>query len=175
MTTIMAKGSPLELNGKLPAVGSKAPDFVVTKTDLSEIRLKNYLGKKVILNIFPSLDTPTCATAMVKFNEIASQYPDVLILCISIDLPFAQERFCTAKHLNNISTVSVFRHPGFGKDYGLMITNGPLAGLLARAVVMIDEQGKVIYTELVEELSNEPNYTAVVSALKKEPISEKHT
>lgn len=166
MTTITLKGAPLETIGTLPKVGAQAPDFIVTKTDLSEIRLKNYLGKKIILNIFPSIDTPTCATTMVKFNEIATQFPDALILCVSIDLPFAQERFCTAKHLSNIMTVSVFRHPAFGKDYGVMITSGPLAGLLSRAVVIIDEHGKVIYNEQVKELDNEPNYDAMVAALR---------
>lgn len=168
MATITLQGSPIQTIGILPAVGSQAPDFTVTKTDLSEIRLKNYLGKKIILNIFPSLDTPTCATAMLKFNEIASKNNNVLILCISVDLPFAQKRFCSAEHLENVQPVSVFRHPTFGKDYGVTITSGPLAGLLSRAVVVMDENGKIIYTQQVSELTNEPDYSAITTSLQKD-------
>lgn len=168
MAEIMMRGTTIHTIGNLPAIGSQAVDFIVTKTDLSEIRLKNYLGKKIVLNIFPSLDTQTCATAMLKFNEIAKAMDNILILCISADLPFAQNRFCTAEHLQNVQPVSVFRHPAFGKDYGVTIIDGPLAGLLSRAVIVLDEQGKVIYTQQVKELSEEPDYNAITKALKKE-------
>jgi thiol peroxidase len=166
MTVITLNGSPLHTVGNLPAVGSKAPDFTVTKTDLGDIHLSHYHGKKIILNIFPSLDTSTCGAAMRKFNEIASELNDVLILCISEDLPFAQQRFCTAEHLQNVHPVSVFRHPEFGEKYGVLITDGPLTSLLSRAVVVIDEHGVVTYTEQVKELSNEPDYDAMLKAVK---------
>jgi thiol peroxidase len=165
MTIITLNGSPVHTSGTLPPIGTQAPDFIVTKTDLSDIRLKNYQGKKIILNIFPSLDTPTCATAMHQFNEIAKQYHQVLVLCVSADLPFSQKRFCTSENLDNLQPVSVFRHPEFGFDYGVMINDGSLEGILSRAVVVIDEQGKIIYTEQVKELSNEPNYTALKNIL----------
>jgi thiol peroxidase len=165
MTTITLNGSPLHTIGTLPPVGSNAPDFTVTKTDLGDIRLSNYHGNKIILNIFPSLDTSTCAAAMRKFNEIAEKLSHVLILCISEDLPFAQKRFCTAEHLQNVQPVSVFRNPEFGEKYGVMIEDGPVAGLLSRAVVVIDENGKIVYTEQVKELSNEPDYEAMVQAI----------
>lgn len=166
MSVVTLKGSPTETIGSLPKVGMQAPDSIFTKTDLSEIRLKNYLGKTIILNIFPSLDTSTCASAMRAFNEIAGQFPNILILCISADLPFAQQRFCSAEHLNNVHPVSVFRHPTFGKDYGVTIVEGPLAGLLSRAVVLIDEHGKIIYTQQVSEITEEPDYSAITLALK---------
>lgn len=166
MAIITLNGTPMHTIGSLPPVGSKAPDFTVTKTDLGEIKLKNYLGKKIILNIFPSLDTPTCASAMRHFNEVAQKLTDVLILCVSVDLPFAQKRFCVSEHLDNVQCVSVFRHPTFGKDYGVTIIDQPLLGLLSRAVVILDETGKIIFTEQVKELSNEPNYDAVLAALK---------
>lgn len=165
MSTITLKGNPMQTCGDLPAVGTRAPEFTVTKTDLGEISLKNYAPRKIILNIFPSLDTPTCAMAMLKFNEIAAKRNDILILCISADLPFAQKRFCAAEHLNNVQPVSVFRHPQFGKDYGLTIIDGPLTGLLARAVVVIDENEMITYTELVKEIANEPDYDAVLAYL----------
>lgn len=166
MTLITLNGSPLHTIGTLPAVGTLAPDFTVTKTDLGEIKLKNYLGKKIILNLFPSLDTPTCANAMRQFNALADKFPDALILCVSVDLPFAQKRFCVAEHLNNVQCVSVFRHPSFGKDYGATIIDEPLNGLLSRAVIVLDERGKVIYTQQIKELSNEPDYSALMTALQ---------
>lgn len=165
MATITFQGTPVHTSGVLPNVGKKAPDFTVTKLDLSEISLKNYLGKKIVLNIFPSLDTTTCATAMKKFNEIAAELDDVLILCISEDLPFAQQRFCSAHHLNNVQPVSVFRHPEFGENYGVMIIDGPLTGVLARAVVVIDKKGTVTYTQQVQELADEPDYDAMLKAV----------
>jgi thiol peroxidase len=149
-----------------------APDFTVTKTDLGEVHLKGYVGHKIILNIFPSLDTDTCANSVRHFNDMASLLPDVLILCISNDLPFAQKRFCLSEHLANVLPVSTFRHRAFGTDYGVLIIDEPLAGLLSRAVVVIDEKGKVIYTEQVKELSNEPNYDAVLDLLKNKETLE---
>lgn len=168
MAVIMFQGTLLHTSGELPAIGSQAPNFTVTKTDLSEIKLRNYVGRKIILNIFPSLDTSTCATAMFCFNEIAKQFKNILILCISADLPFAQKRFCAAEHLENVQPVSVFRHPSFGEDYGVTITEGPLAGLLSRAVVILDEQGHVIYTQQVKEITTEPDYQTIISILEKE-------
>ena len=167
MAAITLDGTTVHTIGELPAIGSTARDFSAVKKDLSDIQLKQYLGKKIILNIFPSVDTSTCATAMRKFNEIASKLPNVLILCISADLPFAQKRFCAAEHLENVQPVSIFRHPAFGKDYGVIIVDGPVTGLLARAVVMIDEDGKIMYTQLVNDLSAEPNYSPVLDLLKK--------
>lgn len=165
MTEITFQDSSIQTAGSLPEVGTRAPEFTVTKTDLSEIKLKNYLGKPIVLNIFPSLDTSTCATAMKKFNEIAKQFPNILILCISADLPFAQKRFCAAEHLNNVQPVSVFRHTQFGEDYGVTITNGPLAGLLSRAVIVLNESGTIVYIEQVPEITDEPNYSAITKVL----------
>jgi thiol peroxidase len=166
MTAITLNGAPLHTVGSLPPINSKAPDFTVTKTDLGEIHLKNFIGKKIVLNIFPSLDTPTCARAMLHFNEIATNNPDILILCISADLPFAQKRFCSAEHLSNVIPVSVFRHTDFGKTYGLTIMDGALAGLLARAVVIINEQGKITYTQQVKDIVDEPDYAAAMNAIR---------
>jgi thiol peroxidase len=166
MTTITLKGAELHTSGTLPEVGTKAVDFTVTKIDLGEIHLKNFIGQKIVLNIFPSLDTSTCARAMHRFNDMASMHPEALFLCISADLPFAQKRFCSAEHLSNVLPASVFRHPGFGKEYGVVMTDGPLQGLLSRAVVVINEQGNVAYTEQVDEITEEPNYPAIDTALK---------
>lgn len=165
MPTVLFNGTPVPLYADLPKLGSSAPDFIVTTPDLSEIRLKNYLGQKIILNIFPSIDTDTCANVLKQFNKIALQYPELLIICISADLPFAQQRVCK-DHPKNIFPSSVFRHPEFGKNYGCLIMDGALQGLLARAIVVIDEKGKVRYTELIKEITQEPNYTAVLAALK---------
>jgi thiol peroxidase len=165
MATVTLKGTECHTIGNLPPVNSQAPDFTVTKNDLGEIHLKNFIGKKIVLNIFPSLDTATCAAAMKRFNEIAATDPNNLVLCVSADLPFAQQRFCTLEHLANVMPGSIFRHPNFGKDYGVLITDGPLTGLLARAVVVIDEKGTITYTQLVKEISHEPNYEALLKAL----------
>lgn len=165
MATITLKGNTINTLGNLPAVGTQAPDFVLTKTDLGEVHLKNYLGKPIVLNIFPSLDTPTCAAAMKQFNDLAAKHNNTLFLCVSADLPFAQQRFCSVEHLHNVIPVSTFRHTNFGKDYGVLITDGPISGLLSRAVVAIDAKGKVIYTEQVKEIADEPDYTAVEKAL----------
>ena len=166
MSSITLNGAPLRIIGQLPGIGTQAPDFTVTKMDLGEVHLKNLLGKTIVLNIFPSLDTPTCARAMIHFNEIARQHTDFLILCVSADLPFAQKRFCAAEHADNITCGSVFRHREFGKAYGVEIKDGPLAGLLSRAVVVIDKNGNVAYTQQVKELVDEPNYDAMMMALR---------
>ena len=165
MATITLKGNPVETNGNLPAKGSQAPAFTLVKTDLSEATLAQSAGKKLVLNIFPSIDTPTCATSVRKFNQQAGDMPNTQVLCVSADLPFALSRFCGAEGIQNVATASTFRSPEFGQAYGLTITTGPLKGLLARAVVVIDEKGKVLHTELVSEIANEPNYDAVLKAL----------
>jgi thioredoxin-dependent peroxiredoxin len=167
MTQITLKGKPIHTTGTLPAVGTQAHDFTLTKTDLSEINFKKDLaGKTVVLNIFPSVDTPTCATAVRKFNQTAeSLKEDIMVLCISADLPFALSRFCGAEDLHRVIPASVFRHKEFGEQYGVRITDGPIAGLLSRAIVIIDPNGKVIYTEQVGEIAHEPNYEAALKAL----------
>lgn len=165
MSNITLHGDIMHTVGELPALGTQAPDFTFTNIDLAEIKFKNYFGQPIVLNIFPSLDTSTCATAMVRFNEIARGQKGVLFLCISMDLPFAQKRFCSAQHLANVQPVSVFRHPQFGQTYGVAIADGPLKGLLSRAVVVLDEEGKITYTEQVPELSSEPNYAALIAKL----------
>ncbi len=166
MATITLQGKPIHTIGDLPKIGSQAPDFTLTKVDLSEVSLKDYAGKKIILSIFPSVDTGPCATAMRHFNETASKLKNAIILCVSADLPFAQKRFCGAEGLNNVIPVSAFRHTEFGKKYGVVITDGPLTGLLSRSVVVLDEKGKVVYTQQVAELSGEPDYQAALKAIQ---------
>lgn len=166
MTTITFQGSPVHTVGELPAIGSQAPAFILTRNDLSDITSADCLGKKVVLNIFPSLDTPICASAVKRFNEIAGDHKDVTVLCVSADLPFAQNRFCSTDNLKNVVPVSVFRHTDFGKKYGVQIIDGPLAGLLSRAVIVLDKDGKVVYTEQVQELADEPDYQAALNAIK---------
>ncbi len=165
MTTITFKGNPVHTIGKLPEIGVVAPEFTLTKADLSDIKLKDFHGKKIILNIFPSLDTPVCAQSVRTFNKEAVQLPNTMVICVSMDLPFAYTRFCNAEGINNIITASDFRHKKFGDSYGVCIKDGPLAGLLSRAVVIIDPQGKVSYTEQVPEITQEPNYQAALKAL----------
>lgn len=165
MATITLKGNPIETSGTLPVQGSPAPAFTLVKNDLSEASLSQFAGKKLVLNIFPSIDTPTCATSVRKFNQQAGDMPNTQVLCISADLPFALARFCGAEGIQNVATASVFRNPDFGKDYGLTITTGPLKGLLARSVVVIDENGKVAHTQLVTEIADEPDYAAALVAL----------
>jgi thiol peroxidase len=167
MTTITRAGSPINTSGSLPKIGTQAPDFTLTKTDLSEVSLQDFLGKRVVLNIFPSLDTPTCSNSVRQFNSEMNNLENTVVLCISADLPFAQQRFCGAENLTNVTPVSVFRHPEFGTNYGVTIIDSPLKGILSRAVVIIDAQGKVIYTEQVAELRDEPHYEAAVEALGK--------
>lgn len=165
MATITLKGNPIETVGNLPKVGSKAPAFKFVAHDLSVISSESLLGKKVVLNIFPSVDTGTCATSVRKFNEKAAGLDNTLVICVSADLPFAAGRFCGAEGIKNVKTGSVFREPAFGKNYGVTVTTGPLAGLLSRSVVVIDASGNVAYTEQVQETIEEPNYEAALSAL----------
>jgi len=165
MAKITLKGTPIETVGKLPKVGEKAPGFTLTKRDLSETSLDDFAGNRIVLNIFPSIDTQVCATSVRKFNVEASKLENSVVLCVSADLPFAHERFCGAEGINDVLSLSCFRSDAFGKDYGVKITSGPLTGLLSRAVVIIDESGKVIYTEQVPEITQEPNYEAALAAL----------
>ncbi|MFA6403369.1 MAG: thiol peroxidase [Salinivirgaceae bacterium] len=166
MATISLKGNTIQTLGILPKVGTQAKDFTLVKSDLSNASLNDYKGKKVVLNIFPSLDTGTCAASVRRFNKEAGTLENTKVLCISRDLPFAQARFCGAEGLSNVETLSDFGTGKFGKDYELEITTGPLAHLHSRAVVVIHENGKVIYTEQVPEIVNEPNYDAALRALK---------
>ncbi|HEX4937349.1 MAG TPA: thiol peroxidase [Candidatus Kapabacteria bacterium] len=165
MAKITLKGNPVDTAGNLPAAGAPAPAFTLVKTDLSDVSLKDFAGKKLVLNIFPSIDTPTCATSVRKFNQQASDMPNTQVLCVSADLPFALARFCGAEGIKNVISASVFRNPEFGTAYGAVITSGPLKGLLSRAVVVIDEQGKVLHAEQVGEIANEPNYEAALKVL----------
>jgi thiol peroxidase len=165
MAIITLKGNPIHTCGELPKVGSKASDFVLTKTDLADVSLKDFAGKRIVLNIFPSIDTSVCATSVRKFNAEASNLKNTVVLCVSLDLPFAHARFCGAEGLNNVISVSELRNRAFGEAYGVRIIDGPLAGLLSRAVVIIDEKGKVKYTEQVPEIAQEPNYEAALKAL----------
>lgn len=164
MATVTLKSNPIETIGTLPAEGSSAPDFTLVKTDLSEVSLKDFAGKKLLLNIFPSIDTGTCAMSVRTFNERAAALENTEVLCVSADLPFALARFCGAEGIEKVSTGSAFRS-SFGEDYGVKFTTGPLTGLLARSVVVIDEQGLVRYTQQVEETTDEPDYDAAIAAL----------
>ena len=165
MAEITLGGNPIHTLGELPAVGTKAPDFSLTANDLSVKRLTDFSGKKVILNIFPSLDTSTCATSVRTFNEKASSLNNTVVICVSRDLPFAQSRFCGTEGLKNVITLSDFANGSFGKDYALEITDGPMAYLHSRAIVVIDENGTISYTEQVGEIADEPNYEAAISSL----------
>lgn len=165
MAKITFKGEPITTTGDLPEVGSLAPDFSLTKTDLSEITLKELKGKRVILNIFPSIDTDVCAATVRRFNEEASRLDNSVVLCVSMDLPFAHARFCGAEGLKDVIPASDFRSLAFGRDYGVRISDSPLRGLLSRAVVIIDEAGRVIYTEQVPEITKEPDYKSALAAL----------
>ena len=165
MATVTLKGNPFNTVSELPAVGSPAPAFSAVKTDLSECTLADLAGKKVVLNIFPSIDTGTCAASTHRFNKEAGALDNTVVLCVSVDLPFALGRFCGAEGLEDVVPVSVFRNPEFGNGYGVTFVDGPLAGLLSRSVVVIDESGKVVYTEQVAETTEEPNYEAALAAL----------
>lgn len=167
MAKITFQGNPVQTVGELPGKGGNAPRFTLTKTDLSDTALEDYKGKRIILNIFPSIDTSVCAASVRRFNEEAGKMDNTVVLCISADLPFAHNRFCEADGLKNVIPLSVFRSPDFGKDYGVMIKDGPLAGLMSRAIVIIDETGRIIYTEQVPEIAEEPDYGAALEAVKK--------
>ena len=165
MAKITFKGNPTATVGDLPKVGSQAPAFTLTKNDLSAVSTKDLAGKNVVLNIFPSIDTGVCATSVRKFHEKAASLPNTVVLCVSKDLPFAMKRFCGAEGIEKVTTASWFRGPDFGRDFGVTMTDGPLAGLFARAVVVLDATGKVTYTELVPEIAQEPNYDRAVAAV----------
>lgn len=165
MVKITFKSSPINTVGQLPVVGSPAPDFTLTKTDLTEATLADFHGKRIVLNVFPSVDTPVCATSVRRFNADASKVPNCVVLCVSMDLPFALSRFCGAEGLDDVIPVSDFRTGGFGRDYGVKIVDSPLAGLLSRAVIVIDETGHISYTQQVPEIAEEPDYEAALKAL----------
>ena len=166
MANITLKGNPIHTKGNLPSVGSKAPDFKLTNGELGERTMGDYKGKRVVMNVFPSVDTGTCAASVRKFNEEASQLDNTVVLCISRDLPFAMNRFCAAEGLKNVETLSEFRDQNFSDSYQLQITDGPLQGLLSRAVVVVNEEGNVVYTEQVPEIVDEPNYANALASLK---------
>jgi thiol peroxidase len=166
MATVTLKGNPIHTNGELPAAGAPAPDFKLTNTDLKDVSLADFKGKKKILNIVPSLDTGVCATSTRKFNESGGKLSDTVVLVISADLPFAMKRFCTTEGLQNVVSLSMIRGKAFAKDYGVLLQDGPLAGLTARAVVVLDANDKVVYRELVPEIGQEPNYDAALAAAK---------
>ena len=165
MAKISSRGEIVETSGELPAVGEAAPDFKLRRADLSEVSLADYAGSRLVLNIFPSIDTPTCAKSVRQFNERASALPNTKVLCVSADLPFALGRFCGAEGIENVETASVYRTPSFGQDYGVYMAEGRLGGLLARAVVVTDEEGTIIHHELVPEIAQEPDYDAVAASL----------
>ncbi len=165
MAEITLKGNPIHTSGNLPEKGTMAPDFKLTSTNLSDIFLKDYLGKRIVLNIFPSLDTGICATSIRTFNARASKLENTVVICASLDTPFAHKRFCTTEGLADVISASELCDRNFGKDYGVRIIDGPMAGLFSRAVVVIDTDGKVIYTEQVPEIGQEPNYEAALASL----------
>jgi thiol peroxidase len=166
MATVTLKGNLLHTAGELPSVGSTAPDFKLTKADLSDVSLKDFAGKKVILNIFPSIDTGTCATSVRTFNKEASELPGVVVVGVSKDLPFALGRFCGAEGIDKVVTTSALRDDSFAKGYGVTFTDGPLTGVFSRSIVVIDEAGKVIHTEQVAETVDEPDYAKALAAVK---------
>ena len=165
MSTVSLRGNPVNTSGNLPSIGSKAPDFHLVKQDLSTISLSDLVGKKVVLNIFPSVDTSTCATSVRKFNEKAASKDGVVVLCVSKDLPFAAARFCGAEGIKNVVTGSAFRDTRFEDAYGVKLLDSPLQGLTARSVVVLDGNGVVIHTELVSEITSEPDYDAALAKI----------
>lgn len=167
MSTVTFAGNPIPVTGHFPKAGDRAPAFSLVASDLKDVGLADYAGKRKVLNIVPSLDTPVCATSARKFNESAAGLPNTVVLVVSADLPFAAKRFCETEGLKNVVTLSTLRGRQFMRDYGVEIAAGPLAGLTARAVVVVNEKDKVIHSELVPEIKNEPNYEAVLAALKR--------
>lgn len=168
MKTVYFKGVPCHIQGDMPKVGDYAPAFSLVGKDLSEVKISEFHGKRIVLNIFPSLDTSVCATTVRRFNAEAAHLKNTVVMCVSMDLPFAASRFCVAEGIENVVTASAFRSKSFPLEYGVRIIDGLLAGLLARAVVAIDEHGKVIYTELVDEITHEPDYAALLHLLASE-------
>lgn len=165
MAQLTFKGNPIHTSGDLPAVGQPTPDFKLVANDLKDLTLADFAGKKKLLNIVPSLDTSVCALSTRKFNDHAKAHPDTVILVISADLPFAQKRFCGNEGLSNVVTLSMMRSRKFAKDYGVLLEDGPLAGLTARAIVVLDENNLIRYSELVPEIAQEPDYNAALAAL----------
>lgn len=165
MATITLHDNEIHTSGDLPRVGAKAPDFILTDGDLNDVSIDRWTGKKKLLSVFPSIDTPTCALSTKKFNDYAREHDDTVMLMISADLPFAQKRFCGVEDLENVVTLSTMRSPEFAKNYGVRIEDGPLAGLTARAVVVLDENDTVVHSELVGEIGDEPDYDAALKAL----------
>lgn len=165
MATFLMGDNTIHTNSNLPEIGNKAPEFYLSKTDLSEANLETYNGHRLILNIFPSIDTGVCATSVRKFNELAAGLPNTKVLCISRDLPFAQKRFCGAEGIDNVDLLSDFKTGSFGINYGVLIEDGPFVGLHARAIVVLNETGHVLYTELVPSIGQEPNYDAAIAAI----------
>jgi thiol peroxidase len=166
MALVTLKGHAVHTSGSLPGIGLKAPDFTLTGSDLSDVTLGQFAGKKLVLNIFPSLDTPVCANSVRRFNKEVSQVGDTVLLSISADLPFAHARFCETNNISNVVNASVFRNTDFSKDYGVGIMDGPLCGLLARAVLVLDGNQQVLHAELVPEITQEPDYAKAMKALK---------
>lgn len=167
MAKVTFKGTPVQTSGDLPKVGTKAPEFTLAGPDLSGVSLSDFAGKIVVLNIFPSVDTPVCAASVRHFNKQAGELKDTVVLCVSVDLPFAQSRFCAVEGLKNVKPASAFRSRTFGNDYGVWLTESPLSGLFARAIVIVGRDGRVIYTELVPEIAQEPDYAAALDVLKR--------
>ena len=165
MAKISSRGEIVETSGELPEVGTSAPDFSLRKADLTPVTLADYAASRLVLNIFPSIDTPTCAKSVRQFSERAAAMPNTRVLCVSADLPFALGRFCGAEGIDNVETASVYRAPEFGRDYGVYMAEGRLGGLLARAVVVVDEAGMIIHRELVPEIAQEPDYDAATAVL----------
>jgi thiol peroxidase len=166
MAQVTLKGNPIHTNGELPALGAKAPDFKLTGGDLKDVTLADFKGKRKVLNIVPSLDTAVCAVSTRKFNEAASKLPDTVVLVVSADLPFAAKRFCTTEGLQNVVPLSLMRDRKFAQDWGVLLTDGPLAGLCARAVVVLDQDDRVVYRQLVPEIGQEPDYDHAIQAVK---------
>jgi thiol peroxidase len=167
MSEVTLRGNTFHTTGALPAVGSKVPDFTVTKRDLSALSSGDLAGKKLVISMFPSLDTAVCATSVRTFNARAAEAEGAVVLNVSADLPFAQNRFCGAEGIENVEVGSIFRNPEFGDSFGVRLTDGPMAGLLARSVVVVDESGTVIHSQLVPDIASEPDYDAALAALKK--------
>lgn len=166
MAQVTRRGEPVQINGELPKVGTVAPAFQLVGAGLADVTLADFAGKRKVLNIFPSVDTPTCATSVRKFNAQANELSNTVILCISADLPFAQARFCGAEGLENVQNLSTLRHPEFLQNYGVAIASGPMVGLTTRAVVVLDENNNVLHSELVAEIGHEPDYDAALAVLK---------
>lgn len=171
METVYFNETACHTNGNIPVAGDKAPDFTLTTQDLDIIKLSDYAGKRLVLNVFPSLDTPVCAMSVRKFNKEAASLDNTAVVCVSVDLPFAAKRFCTAEGIENLTVGSAFRSPDFLEGYGLQMVDGPLKGLLARAVIVVDTDGTVRYSQLVENITDEPDYKAAISVLKEYAVN----